>query len=129
MTHSYVQILTKFYADLEKGDLPAVLASCSERATFQIAGKSPLAGKYSVKDFATAYLSKLADLSGGTLKFEVHDILASERHGMVLSTSKFTRKDATHELRTVHVWRFEEGKLLAGYEYARDLYLSDSIWS
>jgi ketosteroid isomerase-like protein len=59
----------------------------------------------------------------------VHDIMASDQHGIVLATEQLVRDGKSVELRTVHVWRFEEGKPVAWYEYPRDLYQYDAIWS
>jgi ketosteroid isomerase-like protein len=69
------------------------------------------------------------ELSNGSLKMEIHDIFANDRHGVVLVTDHFTRKGEPIQLRLVHVWRFENGKPVAWYEYARDLYQFDAIWS
>jgi hypothetical protein len=121
--------LEKLYADFSKGDLEAMLAACSDQMTFQVPGKSKLAGKYTKASFAQDYVTKLAELSGGTLKLEVHDILASDLHAAVLATDRLTRGGKTIEFRTVHIWRFEAGKPVAWYEYPRDLYQFDAVWS
>jgi ketosteroid isomerase-like protein len=47
---------------------------------------------------------------------------------LVLATDKLTRNGKTLEYRTVHVWRIENGKPVAWYEYPRDLYQYDAIW-
>ena len=122
------QMLQKLYDDFSRGEIPAVLAACDDKITFQIPGKSPLAGKYTKADFGGSFVGKMAELSGHTLKVEVHDILASDRHGTVLASSHFTRNGKAHQLRTVHVWRIENGKPVAFYEYPRDLYQFDQAW-
>ncbi len=129
MKHPNAALLEQLYADFAQGNLPAVLDACADNVTFQIPGKSPLAGKYTKADFAQGFVMKLHELSGGTLKLEVHDVLASDRHGTVLLTDKLTRGGKTTELRIVHVWRFENGKPVAFYEYPRDLYQFDATWS
>jgi ketosteroid isomerase-like protein len=106
-----------------------MLAALPEQITFQVPGKSPLAGKFTRNSFVQGYATKLQELSGGTFQMEVHDILASDRHATVLTTNRVTRAGKTVELRTVHVWRFENGSAAAWYEYPRDLYLFDSTWS
>lgn len=129
MKHSNVEVLSKIYTQFSEGRYQAMLDACTDTMTFQVAGKSPLAGKFTKATFIEGFAKKLKDLSQGTYNFEVHDILASDLHGTVLATAKFLRNGKTIELRTVHVWRFENGKPLAGYEYARDLYQSDLAWS
>jgi uncharacterized protein len=129
MKHPNATLLEKLYADFSKGDIAAMLAVCSDQMTFQVPGKSKLAGRYTQSGFAQDYAAKLAELSGGTFKFEVHDILASDQHAAVLATDRLMRAGKTIEFRTVHIWRFEGGKPVAWYEYPRDLYQYDTIWS
>jgi ketosteroid isomerase-like protein len=129
MKNANVELLQKLYADFAKGDLPSVLAVCADKMTFQVPGKSPLAGKYDKTTFATQFVTKLMEFSGGSLKIEIHDILGSERHAVVLCSDHLMRRGQPVEYRTAHVWRFEEGKPVAWYEYPRDLYQYDSIWT
>ena len=127
--HPNAALLEKLYADFAKGDISAVLAACGDNMTFQVSGKSRLAGKYTKANFASDFVAKLAELSSGTFKLEVHDVLASDRHGVVLASDFVTKKGETVQIRTVHVWRIENGKPVAWYEYPRDLYQYDSVWS
>jgi ketosteroid isomerase-like protein len=128
MKHPNAVLLEKLYAEFNKGNIPAFLAACSENMTFQVPGKSPLAGKYTKATFPE-FAMKLKELSGGSFQLETHDFLASDLHAAVLATDKLTRAGKTTEFRTVHIWRFENGKPVAWYEYPRDLYQFDSIWT
>jgi len=129
MKHPNIVTLEKLYSDFSQENFPAVLDACADSVTFQIAGKSQLAGKYTKENFIQDFMMKLKELSGNTYQIEVHDILASDQHAAVLTTERVTRHGKTTELRTVHVWRFGAGKPLAWYEYPRDLYQFDTVWS
>lgn len=129
MKHPHAVALEQFYAAFSKGDFQSAIDCGTPNVTFQVPGKSQLAGKYTRENFAEGFGMKLRELSGNTYHFEAHDILASDLHATVLASCKLTRAGKTVELRTVHVWRFENGKPLAGYEYPRDLYQYDAIWS
>ena len=72
---------------------------------------------------------KLMERSGGTLKVEIHDILASDRHAVALTSVKFLKNGQAVEYRSAQVWRIENGKPVAWYEYLRDSYQFDAIWS
>lgn len=126
--HPNVEVLKRFYAAFAKGDVAGMLAECGDAVTFQLAGKSPLAGKYDRKTFG-ALIEKVAALSGGTFKADLHDITATDQHGMVLMTNSLERGGKRHEYRAVHVWRLQGGKPIAWYDYPRDLYQHDAIWS
>src|SRR4051812_48902542 len=129
MKHPHAQALELLYSDFTRGDYAAMLSHCAEQVTFQVPGKSRLAGKYTKANFVQDFATRLRELSGGTYQLEVHDILASDQHGIVLGTNRVTRSGKVIEFRGVHVWRFENGKPVAGYEYPRDLYQFDQIWS
>lgn len=128
MTHPNAAVLKKLYADFSGGDLKSVLSACADTMTFQVPGKGRLAGKYTKANFAEGFALKLGELSGGTFKMELHDILASDQHAAVLATNSLLRDGKKIEYRTVHIWRFENGKPVAWYEYPRDLYHFDSVW-
>jgi ketosteroid isomerase-like protein len=129
MKHPNTLILEKLYSDFSQGNLQGVLDACSDSITFQVPGKSQLAGKYTKNNFIQDFALKLKELSEGTFQLEVHDILASDLHAAVLATNRLKRGGKTVELRTVHIWRFEGTKPLAWYEYPRDLYQFDAIWA
>lgn len=126
--HPNVETLTRFYAALAKGDVSAMLALCADPMTFQVPGRSKLAGKYDRTTFASL-IARMRALGDGTFASDVHDITATDAHGLVLMTNTVTRQGQQHEYRTVHVWRLQGGRPIAWYEYPRDLYQYDAIWS
>lgn len=128
MKHPNVAVLEKIYAAFTAGDFQGVLRSCSEKVTFQVPGKSALAGKYTRETFPQL-TEKLAALSGGSFRLQAHDILASDQHAVVLASVSFVKNGAAVEYRTAHVWRIEQGIPVAWYEYPRDLYAYDASWS
>jgi ketosteroid isomerase-like protein len=129
MQHPHTAVLEKIYANFAKGDIPSLLSLCADNITFQIAGKSKLAGKYTKDTVAQGYFAKQAEMSGNEVKFEVHEIMASDRHAVALVSNFVTRKGETVQMRAAHIWRFENGKPVAWYEYPRDMYQFDSTWS
>ena len=118
MKHPHATVLEKLYSDFSKDDAQAVMDACAGTMSFQVPGKSKLAGKYTKESFTGDFRTKLQELSGGTFKLEVHDILASDLHATVLgSCTKLTaRRERQSSCARVRVWRFEGGKPLAGYE-------------
>lgn len=129
MKHTNAALLEGLYTKFSQGNWEGVLALCPDQITFQIAGQSKLAGKYTKSNFISGLATKLRELSEGTFQIDVHDILASDRHATVLATTQVTRNGKKTELRTVHVWRFENGSPVAWYEYPRDLYQFDLVWA
>lgn len=129
MNHPNAIILNKIYSDFSKNDLTSLMAACADEVTFQVAGKSKLAGKFTKETFEQNYLAPMLEMTDHTLKLEVHDILASDRHAVALASQTLVRDGKIVQMRTVHVWRFENGKPVAWYEYPRDLYAYDALFS
>jgi len=127
--HPNAVLLSQVYADFSEGNFDRMLTHLSDSVTFQLFGKSALAGKYTKANFVDGFAAKLKELSNGTYQFQVHDVLASDLHGTVLATVKLMAHGKPVELRTVHVWRMENGIPIAGYEYTRDLYQFDAAWA
>ena len=128
MKHANHLLLEKIYSDFDHGKFESIMEACDPKITFNVPGKSTLAGKYDRSNFITSFLVKLKEISNGTFKTEVHDILANDRHAVVLASDTLTQSGQKSEYRTVHVWRFENGKPVAWYEYPRDLYQYDAIF-
>ena len=129
MSHPNAELLKRLYSEFSKGNLAGVLNLCGDEITFQIPGKSRLAGKYSKETFATGLMAKVMEYSGGSFAEEVHDIMATDLHAAVLATHSITRNGVKSEYRTCHIWRFKDGKPIAWYEYPRDLYQFDALWT
>lgn len=129
MIDSNVEVLKKIYSQWSEGNVGGVLSHCADTMTFQVPGKSPIAGKYTKANFESGLITKLKTLSEGTYKLEAHDLMSSSIHGTVLVSHSLTRNGKKVELRAVHVWRFADGKPIAWYEYPRDLYQFDEAWS
>jgi ketosteroid isomerase-like protein len=128
MNQQLTHLLTEAYSSFAQGDWQKFLKQFPDSMTFQVAGKSKLAGKLTKETFSTRYGQMLQELSNGTFKVEIHDVMTTDRHATVLMTCKLSRSGKSYELRSVHVWRTENGIPIAGYEYPRDLYQFDEAW-
>jgi uncharacterized protein len=128
MKHPHAAALEAIYEFFSQGNAEGVLAHCAENVTFQVEGKSPLAGKYTKQDFP-GFLAKQKELSGGTHRLELHDVMASDQHAVALCSEFVTKGDKPVQMRMAHVWRFQNGKPVAWYSYPRDLYQFDAAWA
>jgi len=119
--------IKRLYALWHAGDVAAIDREFSPKLTFEIKGKTLISGKHDRTQFA-GLMTKMKEFSAGTFQSEIHDMLVSDRHAMVLATHKLSRAGAPFEYRSVQVWRFENGSPIAGYEYLRDFEQFQQIW-
>ena len=78
MLHAHEDPLRTMYDAFAKGDVETVMGLLTDE--YHISGRSPVSGSYSGKDEVLSFVGKLMQLSGGTFRLEVEDILANDRH-------------------------------------------------
>jgi hypothetical protein len=108
MAETNEALLRETYGALAAGNMDAVLALLSDDVKAHVPGKSPVAGEYVGKEAVGGYVSKLFELSAGTLRFEPHDVVAGEAHGVGLVRDLAERENKSLAMNNVHVWHLGE---------------------
>jgi len=128
MAHPNEDVLRDAYAAFARGDLQAYLSYCTDDVTFHVPGHGRVAGDYSRAEFVTPFISQVVELTNGTFREEVLDVVANDRRGVVLLHHEFERDGQRYDYRTAHLYRIEQGKLAEFAEYPADLYRFDEAW-
>ena len=77
-----------------------------------------------------ARLGRLAELTGGTLRGEIHDVLASDDHVLVLQTTRGERDGhGSLEDREAIVLHVRDGTVVEVWEHPGDVYAMDAFFS
>jgi ketosteroid isomerase-like protein len=129
VTDANLNVLQNLYRALAAGDFGAVLGLLPDHVKGHVPGRSPVAGDYDGKAALGGYVGRLAELSGGTLRFEPHDVLASEGHGVGLVRDLAERGTKQLAMNNVHVWHCRDGVLDEIWVYPGDLAAWDEFWS
>ena len=85
--------------------------------------------EYAVAEQEKLFLTELrlcGDMSGRRV---IELGISAPSNAVALASVKFTKAGQTVEYRSAQVWRIENGKPVAWYEYLRDGYQFDAIWS
>jgi ketosteroid isomerase-like protein len=69
------------------------------------------------------------ELSGGTFRLEIHDVLANDEHVVILSTAHAERNGKTVANNGVQVAHVRDGRLVESWLHAADQYAVDEFWS
>jgi uncharacterized protein len=117
------------YEAFGKGDIPAVVALWAEDIVWHIAGRSPLARDYTGAEEILGFFGQLQELSGGSFRLELHDVLASEDHVVALVNEIAVRGDTSMNNPGAHVWHLRDGKATEFWGVSYDLYATDAFWS
>ena len=127
--HPNVDLLRKGYAAYSSGDMETITALFADDILWHVAGRSPLAGDYKGRDQVFGFFGKLMELSGGTSKVEVHDILANDEHGVAIVTGSGSRNGKSLSSPDVHVFHMRNGQVVEFWDSPLDQYEADDFWS
>ena len=116
-----IDIARKGYAAFDKQDIETVMSVITEDAVWHGGPRGPIAGDYKGKAQILEFFGKFGQLTQGTYKAEIHDILANDQHTVVLGTSTITRNGKTREDRFTDVIHPDnEGRLKEFWRFFED---------
>jgi uncharacterized protein len=96
---------------------------------WHVAGTGPLAGDYEGAAEVVGQLTKISELSGGSVQPQVHDVLVSNDHTVVLVTISAERAGKQLQLNLVHVIHAENGKAAEVWTHSADPAEAAQFWS
>ena len=120
MEQRNVEMARRGYQAFNEGHIDDAMEGIDDDVVWHVGGDGPLTGDYKGKQAVLDFLMKFGQLTEGTYEADIHDILASEDHTVVLGTATMTRKGRTHTSRFVDIahpgpdgrakefWRFVE---------------------
>ena len=129
MAHPNEDLLRRGYEAFGKGDMDTLNQLFADDIVWHTPGKSPIAGDYKGKQEVFAFFGKIAELSGGTFKLEIHEVLANDEHGVVLATSTGQRDGKRIDDNSVNVFHIQDGKVTEFWGHPGDQYATDEFWS
>jgi uncharacterized protein len=130
MAHPNEDLMREGVAAFTRGDLDALREKYfAEDIRWHIPGRSPLAGDYEGVAQVIGAFGLLFELTGGTYRVEVHDIVANDEHAIVLYTSRAERADRQLEDRTALVAHIRDGRQAEAWTLPGDVYALDEFLS
>ena len=127
--HPNLDLMRRGYAAYTSGDLETISQLLSDDVVWHVSGRSPLSGDYSGKEQVFGFFGKLQELSDGTSRVEVHDLLADDDHGVAIVTQSGTRDGRSYEGRVTHVRHLRDGKVTEFWDAYIDQYTADEFWA
>src|SRR6266511_3374360 len=99
------------------------------RHRLAFARTKPAGGDYKGIDQVMGLFARLFELTGGTFRLEVHDVLANDEHGVVLATAKAEKGGKTLSDNGVQVFHLRDGKVTESWLHPSDQYEADEFFS
>lgn len=120
MAHPNEDLLRQGYQAFATGDIDTVLSLFADDIVWHVAGSSQLAGDYHGHQQVVGFFGRMMELSGGTFRLDIHDVLANDVHGTVLATARAERDDQNMAVRQANIWHLANGKATEFWSFAED---------
>jgi uncharacterized protein len=129
MTHPNEELARKGYAAFGSGDMGTLNELFADDLLWHVGGRSPLAGDYKGKEEVFGFFARTMEMTGGTFKLDVHDILANDTHIVAMAGTTGTREGKTLHDNGVQVLHVQDGKVTESWFHPGDQYSVDEFWS
>lgn len=115
-----IEMARKGYQAFNEQHLDEAMETIHDEILWHAGGDNPVSGEYRGKQAVMGLFAQIGQLTEGTYEADVHDVLASDEHTVVIGTSTSTRHGRTHTSRFVDIihpaadgrakefWRFVE---------------------
>ena len=127
--HPNVELMRRAERAFSTGDLDTLSEILSDDVVVHVPGRSALSGDHTGRDALLAYNERIFELSGGTYENEVHDILATDEHIVVLQRNRATRGQKTLDINEALVLHVRAGKIAEVWELYANQRAFDAFWS
>ena len=122
-------LIESAYDAFSRGDLRGAIATFAEDIFWHVPGRGPLARDYRGHAEVLGFFGRFMELSGGTFRLRVDDVLAKGDRVVVLCTESARRGGRAWSSPQVHVWTVRDGKATVFEEYPGDQQAEDEFWS
>lgn len=126
--HPNADLLAAQIDALARGDIPTAMSFYSDDVVFHYPGRNRLSGDHAGKEAVAAMLGTVFQLTKGSFKPEVHDILASDDHVAALVTVHAERDGRRVSWDSIDVFHVRDGKLSEHWVHEVDQDLVDRFW-
>ena len=127
MAHPNEDLARKGYEAFGKGDLDTLTELFADDIQWHTPGRNQLSGDLKGRDEVFAQFAKIAEITGGSFKLDVHDVLANDEHAVVLVTSTGTRDGKSLTDNQVHVLHVSGGKVTEFWGHPGDQHATDEF--
>ena len=128
MSHPLEAVIREAYAAFGRGDIDGYLAACTPDFTFNVAGQGGICGNWTGQNGLYELAGKAMAISAGTFSEEVEDVLANDRHAVVLARHRFVRDGSSKDYSTAHIYQVRDGRLAQCFEQPCDARAFHDAW-
>jgi|SRR5436309_15602875 len=128
MAHPNEELVRRGYQAFGTGDMATLDELFADDIIWHVPGRNQLSGTYRGKQEVFGNFVKLAELTGGTFKLDIHTILADDEHAVVLVTATGEHDGKSLSDNSVQIFHIKDGKVTEQSLHPADAYASDEFW-
>jgi uncharacterized protein len=129
MAHPNEELVRSAFDAFAKGDVDTLRESMAQDAVWYVPGRNQLSGEHRGVDAILGFFARTMELSGGTFRMDVHDVVANDDHTVALFAARAEREDRSYENRNVLVIHIRDGKLTETWLMSENQYAADEFFS
>jgi uncharacterized protein len=122
-------VVRRGYEAFNSGDVETLKGLFAPHAVWRVGGTGGLAGTKQGLEEILAYFGELFSRSGGTVKAELQDVIAGERHTVALQAAQAERNGKSIEQPGVLVFTLQDGTVTEVNEFQEDTAKATDFWS
>jgi ketosteroid isomerase-like protein len=123
------KILRKATDALNAGDIQTFLDLHRDDVVVHVTGRNPYAGTTKGKGELASVFERQMKVLDGPPQFDVHDVLTSADHGVLLGIQRATRGGKTLESRAAVIVHIQDGKFSEIWVLSDDPYAEDVFFA
>lgn len=129
MENDNAALIREGYEAFGAGNLERVREIFADDIQWHVHGHSAIAGDYKGTDEVFGFFGKLFEMTDGTFKMDIHDIVANDDHVIVLTHGTADRMDMHLDQDSVHVWHVRDGHATEFWGYDEDEAAGDRFFA
>src|SRR3989442_15962418 len=127
--HPNAALVERMYAFFDAGDADLLKKIIAEEGVWNVPGSTEISGDHCGHEAIFAYFQKLAELSGGTFRAELVDVLGSDMHAAALAAAIGERGDRVLEQTYLLFLRIENDRIVEARLFNEDEEAFQAFWS
>ncbi len=127
--HPNVDLARRGYAAFGEGDMATLTELIAEDAVWHLGGRNSLSGDYKGREAIFGLFARLAQETEGTMRIELHDVVANDDHVVVLTTMSAGGSRGSFSTRTCDTSHMRNGQITEFWTFGEDPYVWDEYWA
>ena len=126
---SNIEIIRKGYEAFANSDMTTLTEMYAENAVWHVPGNSRISGEHRGRDMVLTFLAQAGELTGGTFRAELQNVLANDELVVVIHRQTASREGKELDMLEVNTFQFSNGKITEVRSFLEDQQAHDEFFS